>query len=123
MNRSDRNRMAGRTFAGKLTRRLARATSPSTSLTKLTNENHAVGKIPANPRPHKSRSAGQPVQFNGREALQNSAPEVPADQTIAGEGREHADGETGKPMTFDIDDQHGPFSCVRECREEPLRVA
>jgi len=41
---------------------------------------------------------------------------------IAGEGGEHADRETGKPMTFYIGDQHGAFSYAREGHEEPLGI-
>ena len=54
--------------------------------------------------------------------MQDSVPEVPADEMIAGEGREHADGETGKPMTFYIGDQHGAFGYAREGHEEPLGI-
>jgi hypothetical protein len=41
---------------------------------------------------------------------------------IAGEGRERLDGETGKPMTFDIGDKHGSPGYARERCEEPLGI-
>ena len=80
----------------------------SLPLIKLADEYQAEGEVPTNSRACEAGGTSELGQFTRREAMQNGVPEVAADQAVAGERREHADGDARKPVTLDIGDQHRP---------------
>lgn len=90
----------------------------SAPLIKLPDEHQTERKVPANPPPRESCSTGDSRQFDGRQAVQDSVPEVPADDPVAGKRCEGADGETGKPVTLDIGDEHRVLGYARKRRDQ-----
>ena len=82
---------------------MCRSSSP---LLDFSDENQAKGKMPANLPAQETRGTSKFSQYTTRETVQNGVSEVWADQAIAGERREHVDSETGKPVPFDVGDQH-----------------
>lgn len=85
---------------------------------KLPDEHQTERKVPANPPPHESCRTGDSRQLDGREAAQDSVPEVPTDDPVAGKRCEGADGDAGKPVALDIGDEHRVFGHTRKHREQ-----